>query len=105
VLKEYLEPRFEKIFSTHSYGYRPGKNAHQALKAVRENCRMMDWVIDLDIKGFFDNIEHGKLMLAVKKHVREKWCLMYIERWLQMKYKAQAKFNSLEEAFKNQRKI
>jgi len=84
VVKEYLEPRFEKIFSPHSYGYRPGKNAHQALKAVQENCRMMDWVIDLDIKGFFDNIEHGKLMLAVKKHVSEKWCLMYIERWLQM---------------------
>ena len=84
VIKEYLEPRFEKIFSPHSYGYRPGKNAHQALKAVRENCRMTDWVIDLDIKGFFDNIDHSKLMLAVKRHVSEKWCLMYIERWLQM---------------------
>jgi len=84
VVKDYLEPRFEKIFSPHSYGYRPGKNAHQALSAVRENVRMLDWVIDLDIKGFFDNIDHGKLMLAVKRHVPEKWCLMYIERWLQM---------------------
>ncbi|MBU2649762.1 MAG: group II intron reverse transcriptase/maturase, partial [Bacteroidetes bacterium] len=53
VVKDYLEPRFEKIFSPHSYGYRPGKNAHQALESVRENCWMMDWVIDLDIKGFF----------------------------------------------------
>ncbi len=84
VVKDYLEPRFENIFSPHSYGYRPGKNAHQALSAVRENVRMLDWAIDLDIKGFFDNIDHGKLMLAVKKHVLEKWCLMYIERWLQM---------------------
>lgn len=83
VVKEYLEPRFEQIFSPHSYGYRPGKNAHQALTAVRENVRMLDWAIDLDIKGFFDNIDHGKLMLALKKHVNEKWCLMYIERWLQ----------------------
>ena len=83
VIKEYLEPRFEQIFSPHSYGYRPGKNAHQALSAVRENVRMLDWAIDLDIKGFFDNIDHGKLMLALKKHVNEKWCLMYIERWLQ----------------------
>jgi group II intron reverse transcriptase/maturase len=43
---------------------------------------MLDWVIDLDIKGFFDNIDHGKLMLALKKHVNEPWCLMYIRRWL-----------------------
>jgi group II intron reverse transcriptase/maturase len=83
VIKDYLEPRFEQIFSPHSFGYRPGKNAHQALSAVRENVRMLDWAIDLDIKGFFDNIDHGKLMLALKKHVNEKWCLMYIERWLQ----------------------
>lgn len=83
VIKDYLEPRFEQIFSPHSYGYRPGKNAHQALTAVRENVRMLDWAIDLDIKGFFDNIDHEKLMLALKKHVNEKWCLMYIERWLQ----------------------
>jgi RNA-directed DNA polymerase len=83
VVKDYLEPRFEKLFTPHSYGYRPGKNAHQALSAVRENVRMLDWVIDLDIKGFFDTIDHGKLMLALEKHVSEKWCLMYIERWLQ----------------------
>ena len=63
VVKDYLETRFEKIFSSYWYGYRPGKNAHQALETVRENCRMMDWVIDLDIKGFFDNIDHHKLML------------------------------------------
>lgn len=83
VVKDYLEPRFEKLFTPHSYGYRPGKNAHQALSAVRENVRMLDWVIDLDIKGFFDTIDHVKLMLALEKHVSEKWCLMYIERWLQ----------------------
>lgn len=84
VVKEYLEPRFENIFSPHSYGYRPNRNAHQALTSVRENCKLYDWVIDLDIKSFFDNIDHGKLMLAVEKHVAEKWCLLYIKRWLQM---------------------
>jgi group II intron reverse transcriptase/maturase len=83
VIKDYLEPRFEQIFSPHSYGYRPNKDAHQALAAVRENVRMQDWAIDLDIKGFFDNIDHKKLMLALKKHVTEKWCIMYVERWLQ----------------------
>lgn len=84
VVKEYLEPRFEQIFSPHSYGYRPNRNAHQALESVRSNCKKTDWVIDLDIKGFFDNIDHGKLLLAIEKHVSEKWCILYIERWLQM---------------------
>jgi len=84
VVKDYLEARFEKIFSSNSYGYRPGRNAHQALASVRENCWKNDWVIDLDIKGFFDNIDHDKLMLAVEKHVPEKWVLLYIKRWLNM---------------------
>lgn len=84
VVKEYLEARLEKIFSPNSYGYRPEKSAHQALEKVRQNCRKTDWVIDLDIKGFFDNIDHERLMLAVQKHVPEKWCLLYIQRWLTM---------------------
>jgi group II intron reverse transcriptase/maturase len=84
VIKDYIEPRLEKIFSSKSYGYRPKKNAHQALASVRENCWKYDWVIDLDIKGFFDNIDHHKLMLAVEKHVPENWIRMYIERWLKM---------------------
>jgi group II intron reverse transcriptase/maturase len=83
-VKDYLEPRFEEIFSPNSYGYRPNKNAHQALSIVRENCWKYDWVIDLDIKGFFDNISHEKLMKAVEKHVPEKWACMYIRRWLNM---------------------
>ena len=81
VVKMFIEPRLEKVFSPNSYGYRPNKNAHQALQKVRENCWKQDWVIDLDIKGFFDNIDHRKLMLAVKKHVSENWVVLYIERW------------------------
>ncbi|MCD6565822.1 MAG: group II intron reverse transcriptase/maturase [Bacteroidales bacterium] len=84
VIKDYIEPRLEKIFSPNSYGYRPKKNAHQALESVRTNCWKTDWVIDLDIKGFFDNIDHNKLMLAVEKHVPEKWVCFYIKRWLNM---------------------
>ena len=83
VIKARLEPRLEKIFSNNSYGYRPNKNAHQALTEVRANCWKTDWVIDLDIKGFFDNIDHEKLMLAINKHVPEKWIRFYIARWLQ----------------------
>jgi group II intron reverse transcriptase/maturase len=84
VIKEYLGPRFEKIFSPDSYGYRPKKDAIQALGPVRKDCRKYDWVIDLGIKGFFDNIDHDKLMQAVDKHVPEKWVKMYIKRWLSM---------------------
>ena len=69
---------------TTTYGYRPNKNAHQALGSVRENCWKTDWVIDLDIKGFFDTIDHSKLMLAIEKHVPEKWVQLYIQRWLEM---------------------
>lgn len=82
VVKEYIEPRLEKIFSPNSYGYRPNKNAHQALESVRKNCWKTDWVIDLDIKGFFDNINHDKLMLAIERHVPENWARLYIARWL-----------------------
>ena len=83
VVKMFIEPRLERVFSPNSYGYRPGKNAHQALAKVRENCWKQDWVIDLDIKGFFDNIDHSKLMLSVEKHVPEKWVKLYIKRWLE----------------------
>ena len=84
VVKMFIEPRLEKIFSNNSFAYRPNKNAHQALTRVRENCWKKDWVIDLDIKGFFDNIDHSKLMLAVEKHVPENWVRLYIQRWLEM---------------------
>jgi len=83
VVKMFIEPRLEAEFSPNSYGYRPNKNAHQALAKVRENCWKQDWVIDLDIKGFFDNIDHTKLMLAVEKHVPENWVKLYIKRWLE----------------------
>ena len=82
VVKDYLEPRMEAIFHENSYGYRPKRNAHDALTKARRNCWLFNWVIDLDIKGFFDNIDHAKLLLAVGKHVEEKWVIMYIKRWL-----------------------
>lgn len=82
VVKMYLEPRLENVFNPSSFGYRPNKSAHQALEQVRKNCWKMDWVIDLDIKGFFDNIDHNKMMLAIEKHVPERWVRLYIARWL-----------------------
>lgn len=82
VVKTRLEPILERHFHPDSYGYRPGRSAHQALAKARERCWRFDWVLDLDIKGFFDNIDHGLLMRAVRKHVDCPWMLLYIERWL-----------------------
>jgi len=58
VVKMFIEPRLENVFSNNSYGYCPTKHTYQALASVRKNCWKTDWVIDLDIKGFFDNHEH-----------------------------------------------
>ncbi len=82
VIKNQIEERLERIFHPQSYGYRPKRSAHQALDQVRKSCWKYDWVIDLDIKNFFDEIDHGKLLKALDKHVEEKWVLRYIERWL-----------------------
>ncbi len=83
VIKYYLEPRFEEVFSPHSYGYRPLKSAHGAVQQVSDHCRKHAWVIDLDIKGFFDNIDHNLLLKAIDLHVEESWVKMYIVRWLE----------------------
>jgi RNA-directed DNA polymerase len=82
VVKAYLEPSLEVIFHPSSFGYRPGKSAHDALKQCQRNCKTMPWVVDIDIKGFFDNINHDILMDLISNHNQEKWVLMYVERWL-----------------------
>lgn len=82
VVKDVLEPILEPCFHADSYGYRPHKSAHDALGVARRRCWRNDWVLDVDIKGFFDNIDHELLMKAVCKHTDCKWVLLYIERWL-----------------------
>lgn len=83
VVKDYLEPRLEAQFHKNSYGYRPLKSAHQALAEVQTNVRQYAWVIDMDIKSFFDEVDHELLMKAVERHVPEAWVKMYIRRWLE----------------------
>ncbi len=82
VVKRYLEPILEEYFHPDSYGYRPGKSAREAIGVARQRCWRYDWVLDLDIKRFFDSIDHGLLMRAVRKHTDCKWVLLGIERWL-----------------------
>jgi len=84
VLKTFMEPRLEAIFHNSSYGYRPGRGAHDALGSVEATIRQYYWVIDLDIKGFFDALDHDKLLLALDKHFDEKWVKMYVARWLKV---------------------
>ena len=82
VVRDALEPQVEPDFHRNSYGYRPGRSAHDAIEKARRHCWKSDWVIDVDIKGLFDNLGQQLIMRAVMKHTKEKWVLMYIERWL-----------------------
>jgi RNA-directed DNA polymerase len=82
VVKMHLEPIVEPCFHDDSYGYRPGKSALDAVATARQRCWRSDWVIDLDIKGFFDNLDHDLVMKAVRHHDKTPWVLLYIERWL-----------------------
>jgi group II intron reverse transcriptase/maturase len=72
----------EAIFHNSSFGYRPGRSAHGALSQCQGNCIKHAWVVDVDIKGFFDSISHSIMMQLLQKHTQEKWVLMYVERWL-----------------------
>jgi len=83
VIKCYLEPRLESVFVDNSYGYRPLKSAHQAVDAVRKNVREYAWVVDMDIKSFFDEVDHDLIMKALDCHVQEPWIKLYIKRWLE----------------------
>ena len=82
VVKQLIEPDLDPIFLPDSYGYRPGKSALDAIGVTRERSWQYDWVLEFDIKGLFDNLPHDLLLKAVRKHVKCKWALLYIERWL-----------------------
>ena len=83
VVKQRLEPVLEPLFDRNSYGYRPGRSAHDAVRAARRQCWKHDWVLDLDIQGFFDNLDWTLLMKAVRKHAKWEWVPLCIQRWLQ----------------------
>jgi len=82
VVKLVLEPVLEPVFDRDSFGYRPGRSALDAVALVRRRSWDYDWVVEFDIKGLFDNIDHELLMRAVRKHCTTPWVLLYVERWL-----------------------
>jgi RNA-directed DNA polymerase len=82
VVKMYFEPKVDKYFHADSCGYIHCKSAHDAIDITRKRCWKYDWVLEFDIKGLFDNIDHDLLMKAIEKHTESKWELLYLKRWL-----------------------
>jgi RNA-directed DNA polymerase len=82
IVKLLIEPVLDPVFHPDSYGYRPGKSAKQAVAVTRKRCWQYDWVVEFDIKAAFDQIDHALLMKAVRRHIKDDWILLYIERWL-----------------------
>ena len=95
VIKNFMEKRIDSLFHEHSYGYRPSKSAHEAIEQVRQNNFSFDWVIDMDISKFFDEVDHELMLKAVSHVMEEKWVLMYVDRWLKMP--VQKKDGSIEQ--------
>lgn len=79
-----LEPRTESIFHDDSYGYRPGRSPLMAVSKCRERCWKKDWVIDLDVRNFFDSVDHGLMVKAVEANITadQRWVVLYVKRWL-----------------------
>lgn len=89
VTKSHIEPLVEPKFHDDSYGYRPGRNQHHAIAKARQRCWHYDWVLEIDIKGFFDNLDHSLTMEVLSKHTQDKWILLYVKRWLEADEQAQ----------------
>jgi len=89
VVKTYLEPKVDPSFHPDSFVYRPGRNAHMAIHSAMNRCNRIGWVIDIDIRSFFDSIDHELMMKGVQRYTTEKWVLMYIDRWLKADVKQQ----------------
>jgi group II intron reverse transcriptase/maturase len=86
VAKIYIEPALEQLFHPDSYGYRPNKSALQAVGVTRERCWKYDWVVEFDIQKAFDELDWSLLLKAVRKHIKERWAVLYIERWLKVSF-------------------
>jgi RNA-directed DNA polymerase len=89
VVKLYVEPQLDGLFHPDSYGYRPGKSAKQAIAITRQRCWKYNWVVEFDIKAAFDNLDHDLLMKAVRTHIKDRWVLLYTERWLKAPFEAE----------------
>ncbi|MED1270943.1 reverse transcriptase domain-containing protein, partial [Bacillus mycoides] len=78
-----IEPIFEADFQECSYGFRPKRNAHQAISKIRKTSKTSHWIVDVDIQGYFDNINHAKLMKLVERRISDRRVLKLIRKWLE----------------------
>jgi RNA-directed DNA polymerase len=84
VVRRYLEPRLEPVFHADSYGYRPARSAIDAVHQAHQRCWRHDWVLDIDVKGYFDSIDWELLLKVVRHHTSCPLALLYINRWLKV---------------------
>jgi len=82
VVARRLEAKVESIFHPDSYGYRPNRSAHDAVRVCRQRCWKFDWIIDLDIEKFFDTVDHDLMVKAVAANTDQSWVVLYVKRWL-----------------------
>jgi RNA-directed DNA polymerase len=82
VVARHLSERVEQVFHPDSFGYRPGKSALDAVRVCRERCWQFDWVVEFDIRKFFDTVAWDKVVAAVEAHTDAGWVVLYVKRWL-----------------------
>ncbi|WP_445368756.1 group II intron reverse transcriptase/maturase [Methylomonas sp. BW4-1] len=88
-VKLFMEERLDPMFHPDSYGYRPGKSAHQALKQCAQRCWRYNWVLEIDISAFFDNVRHDLVIKALEHHQMPRWVILYCTRWLEAPMQAE----------------
>lgn len=88
-VKLFMEERLDPLFHPDSYGYRPGKSAHQALKQCAQRCWQYNWVLEIDISAFFDNVRHDLVIKALEHHQMPSWVILYCTRWLEAPMQAE----------------
>ncbi len=94
VVRILLEQIYEPIFSENSHGFRPGKSCHSALRQVKNVWNGTKWIIEFDIKGFFDNINHNKMIEFLEKKIDDKRIIHIIRQMLKAGYAQDWKYNA-----------
>ena len=94
VFRILLEQVYEPVFSENSHGFRPNKSCHTALKQVKDKWTGMKWIVEIDIKSFFDSISHEKLVEILEKKIDDKRTVSVIKGMLKAGYMEDWKYNS-----------
>ena len=90
VVKARIECELEPLFHPDSYGYRLNLSAADAVAVTRKRCWKYEWAVEFDIRRAFDELDWELLLKAVRKHVKDRWALLYIERWLKAPFVTKA---------------